>query len=162
MPANAPVRLASSGGIGKRPKLDVLELYIAGMALETDMAGAPARAVAGNGVIGDELAVERDFYRRGASLDFERVPLAGRVGSDRRRRRKGIDRAGLVQRAVVLPGRRVETHIVDLDLVAAVGRDLRVAARVARVQCREADQDAGIVGAAARHVGRRIEREPID
>src|SRR6266550_6026043 len=105
--------------IGQRTDLDVLELRIARVALQADMALAPARTVPGDRVIGNDLAVERDFYRRGAGLDFERVPLAGRVGGDRRGRREGIDRARLVQWAVVLPGRDIETHIVDLDLVAA-------------------------------------------
>src|SRR4051812_49413506 len=116
------------------------------MALQADMALAPARAVRGDGVVGNELPVQRDFYRCAAGFDFERVPLAGRLGGDRRGGREGIDSAGLVQWAVVLPGRGIETHIVDLDLVTEVRRHLPVAARVARVQRRKADQDTGIVG----------------
>src|ERR1043165_10285873 len=67
-----------------------------------------------------------------------------------------------MQGAMVLLGRGVETHIVDLDLAAAVRGQLPVAAGVARIQGREADQDAGIVGAASRDARCRIEREPID
>src|SRR5207248_4577238 len=116
MPLHVQVRLVSSGGIGKRSNFDVLKLHIAGMALQADMSRAPARAVPRNRVIGNNLTVEGDFYRRGAGLDFERVPLAGRLGGNRRGRRESIDRAGLVQRAVVLAGRGIETHIVDLNL----------------------------------------------
>ena len=75
------------------------------MTLQPDMAFAPARAVRGNGVVSDKLAVQRDFDRGIAGFDFERVPLAGRLGGEGRRRREGVDRAGLVRGIVVLTGR---------------------------------------------------------
>src|SRR5215475_5511270 len=117
--------------IGQRTDLDVLELHIARVTLQADMALARAPIASGDGIIGYDLSIQRNLYGRAPGLDLERVPLAGRLRGNQRRGRQPIHRAGLVQGTVVLPRRRVEPHVVDLNLVPAIGSQLPIACRIA-------------------------------
>jgi hypothetical protein len=87
----------------------------------------------------DLLAIEAHRDSRPIGFNFVSMPLAhGRRGS---RRRKGVNRAGIVQRVVEAIRVGIEAGVVDLDLVTLVDWDRPVIARV-----RKADEHAGVIG----------------
>src|SRR5438045_866670 len=138
--------------IGQRTDHHVLELHVAGVALQADMALTPPPIVGWNCVGRNGLAVERYLDGRAGCLDLEGVPLAGGFGCERRGWRQPINGTGLMQRTEVLAGVDVEAHVIDLDLVTLIGCELPIIAGIARIERRKTKQDAGIVGAAAGYV----------
>src|SRR5262245_25613352 len=85
-----------SSRVGQRAYHDVLELHVARMALQADVAFTPACGVRWDGIVCDELPIERYLYEAAGGLNFKCIPLTGRFGCDRRGRRQGIHGTGLV------------------------------------------------------------------
>ena len=92
-----PVRTVSRQAESvQRTNHDVLKLHVAGMALQSDVALAPARAVRRDGVIGNELAIECYLYQAAGGLDLKCIPLTSGLGCEGRGRREGVHGTGLV------------------------------------------------------------------